>query len=142
VRILIVEDEILIALGMQSVLLQAGHIVTGLASTIQEALDIVALRRPDLALVNISLKGNKTAGIELAGIFQERYGIPSLFVSGDPKEARKNPDVALGYLSKPYASRTLLSSVEIARQIIHGEEHGSYPSGLELFHDSGNLIGK
>lgn len=141
-HILIVEDETLIALGMQSTLQQAGHIVIGLASTIQQALDIVASKRPDLALLNISLGGNHVAGIELAGHFQEQYGIPSLFISGDRQEARKNRHVALGYLSKPYAPRTLLATVDIARQIMHGEEHAPPPPGFELFYDGNKLVGK
>lgn len=54
-------------------------------------------------------------------------------MSGQIFEARAHRDVALGYLGKPYDAQTLLASVEIARQIIEGEERNPVPNSLELF---------
>jgi DNA-binding response OmpR family regulator len=134
-RILIVEDEMIAALDLQSTLEQAGHSVVGPAMTTAEALVLIEYDCPDLALVNINLKDGQGAGIELARILLERCGVPSLFISGQIHEARENRDAALGYLGKPWRPKTLLASIAVADRIIHGKKADPVPSGLELFKD-------
>jgi FixJ family two-component response regulator len=65
----------------------------------------------------------------------DKCGVPSLFVSGQIGEARKNKDAALGFLGKPWRSRTLLASVDVAHRLINGENPDPVPSELELFQD-------
>jgi len=132
-RILIVEDEMIAALDLEGTLEEAGHTVVGCAMTTEDALMVVGYDCPDLALVNINLKDGHGAGIELARVLLERYGVPSLFVSGQIRDARKNRDVALGYLMKPWRSKTLLASIEVADRIIHGQKAEPVPQELELF---------
>jgi two-component SAPR family response regulator len=141
-RILIVEDEALVALSLEGMLQDAGHTVIGPALTSAAAMRIIKDECPDLALVNINLKEERGAGIEVARYLLEYCGVPSIFVSGQILEARENRDVALGYINKPYNKNTLLRSVEIARQIICGEEKNITPNGLELFVDSNEPIKK
>jgi DNA-binding response OmpR family regulator len=134
-RILIVEDEMLVALDIQGTLESAGHTVIGIAMTIDEAAKISGNDCPDLALVNINLQEGRGAGIDFARDLLDKCGVPSLFVSGQAKEARENKDAALGYLGKPWGSRTLLASVDVAHRLINGENPDPVPPELELFRD-------
>jgi DNA-binding response OmpR family regulator len=134
-RILIVEDEMVVAWDIQSTLESAGHTIVGIAMSFGEADSIIKDGCPDLALVNINLKGGKGAGIDFARNLLDKCGIPSLFVSGQIGEARKNKDAALGFLGKPWRSRTLLASVDVAHRLINGENPDPVPPELELFQD-------
>ena len=78
-RILIVEDETLVALGTQADLETAGHTVVGLAMTSEEAINLADWCRPDLVLMDIRLaEGN---GVEAAQAIHTRWAIPSLFAT-------------------------------------------------------------
>jgi two-component SAPR family response regulator len=88
---------------------------------------------PDLALVNINLRDGRGAGIDFARDLLDRCGVPSLFISGQAREARENKDAALGYLGKPWRSGTLLASVDVAHRLINGENPDPVPPELELF---------
>ncbi|MGF7209695.1 two-component SAPR family response regulator [Skermanella aerolata] len=137
-RILIVEDEMIVAWNIQSTLENAGHIVVGIAMSFSEASRMIEDSCPELALVNINLKEGKGAGIDFARDLLDHCAVPSLFVSGQIKEARENKDVALGFLGKPWRSRTLLDSVDVAHRLINGEDPEPVPPGLELFRNTDN----
>lgn len=130
--ILIVEDEPLIALSLEAGLLQAGYRVLGPSATVERALQAAAKDRPDLALVDINLRGPRS-GIECARELRARWNVPSLFLSGARLEAYQNKGAALGFLAKPYETRTALASVVVAGSIIRGEKPRHVPHGLELF---------
>ncbi|GEO43546.1 hypothetical protein SAE02_76940 [Skermanella aerolata] len=132
-RVLIVEDEVIIAIDIQDTLESAGHTVIGIALTINDALAFIQAGCPDLALININLREGRGAGINLARDLLEQYRVPSLFVSGQCSEARQNRDAALGYLAKPWRTRALLDSVEVARRLINGQDPAPLPPELELF---------
>jgi two-component system, response regulator PdtaR len=132
-RILIVEDEMVIAWDIQSTLENAGHTVIGIAATVVKAMKIAEDNCPDLALVNINLREGRGVGIDFARDLLNKCGAPSIFVSGQLKEARESKDAALGYLGKPWRSGTLLASVDVAHRLINGENPDPVPPELELF---------
>ena len=66
-----------------------------------------------------------------------RWGVLSIFASGEMMEARRAKDVALGYIRKPYEVRTVLRSVEVARALMAGGTPGAVPRGFELFSAAG-----
>jgi two-component system, response regulator PdtaR len=132
VRILIVEDETLIALMLTDSLERGGHYVMGPASTLSEALALCELALPELALLDINLRDGKS-GVDVARALFERWGVLSIFASGQMTDARKASDVALGYIRKPYEARTVLRSVEVAREVMSGAKPSAVPAGFELF---------
>lgn len=131
-KILVLEDEFMLADMLEAELTGAGHTVLGPVATVAEALAIIAQTRPDLALVNINLK-NGSKGTDLARELAKGHHVCSLFVSGQLLEARQHKDVALGYITKPYRAATILESVDLAGRIMDGEKPAAVPSGLELF---------
>lgn len=118
--VLIVEDEVLIAFHLQALVEQAGYRVTDIASDPADAVSSAAERRPDFALMDVRLARGSN-GLEAAKMLYERFGIRSLFVSGNiDREMRAKAEELrpLGYLGKPFMAGDVLAALERAvRQI-------------------------
>jgi len=109
-RILIVEDEFLIALELENRLLEAGFVVTGIAATAGEAISRAGSEDPDLAIMDIRLAGSPD-GIEAALELFKSFGIRSIFASAHAdSDTRKRaaPASPIGWLPKPYPADMLL----------------------------------
>lgn len=132
-RILVVEDEPLIAMWTQAILQDAGYNVIGVARSNADAMAVVQKCKPDLVLMDINLSDGHGVGIDLARRIRQQFGACSLFLSGQSQEARANKDAALGYLAKPWEASTLLASIAAVQQIMRGEVPRRIPPGLELF---------
>jgi len=135
--ILLVEDELLIAVALEAALTEAGYSVAGPVPSAKDARELIERgERPVLAIININLRDGHGAGIELAREVLSRWGIHSLFVSGQRTEALANRDAALGYVNKPYSPQTVVQSVDVALRLLEGklEEGPAPPRELELFH--------
>jgi CheY-like chemotaxis protein len=79
--ILIVEDEFAVANNLNSILEKAGYSISGIAFSVDEALEMNRQKRPDLVLLDIHLKGAKT-GIDLAHLLA-KDDIPFVYVSAN-----------------------------------------------------------
>ncbi len=115
-RILIVEDEGIVALDMQSRLKRLKYQVVGIASTGEQALNLAGQHQPQLALMDIRLQGGMD-GIETARQLRARYGIPVVYLTAYADEAtlqRAKLTEPLGYLIKPFEERELYSTIEMA----------------------------
>jgi DNA-binding response OmpR family regulator len=130
--ILIVEDEVLIGLGLHMVLSLAGHHVRGPAMTVASALAIAAEEKPDIALVDVNLAGH-AEGLELARTLCEQHGTTIIFLTAQPDRARRARDIALGVITKPYDPQTPVRAVEVAAEARAGRQIARAPPGLELF---------
>ncbi|MCB4824971.1 response regulator [Roseicella aerolata] len=135
-RILVVEDEALIALMLTESLERAGHEVMGPAATLDEALALCEPAPPELALLDVDLQDGSN-GVDVARALFERWGVLSIFASGQLMEARRVRDIALGYIRKPYEAETVLRSVEMAREMLDGHQPREVPAGFELFSGGG-----
>lgn len=102
-KVLVVEDEVLLAMELSMKLKKAGYRVCPMVANGQEALSVARKCKPDIALLDISLAGEMT-GIELARNLSYEYGIPIIFMSGysetDIKQRIDDIDFA-DYLIKP-----------------------------------------
>jgi CheY-like chemotaxis protein len=79
-RILIVEDENIIAMDIQSILQKMGYDVFAIVSSGEESINIASLTMPDIVLMDIKLKG-KMNGIQAAEHIYDQFRIPIIFVS-------------------------------------------------------------
>jgi DNA-binding response OmpR family regulator len=131
-RILIVEDEAIIALCIGLTLQQAGHEVMGPAGRLEACLQLAEHEVPELALIDISLE-NGGSGIDVARALLKRWDVRSIYVSAQTAQARENGDVALGCLHKPFATRSLLETIEVAEILRQGALPLRLPEGLQLF---------
>ncbi len=131
-RILIVEDEALIAMVLADSLEDGGHVVVGPAATMAEALALCEAAPPELAVLDVNL-GDGSNGVDVARALLERWGVLSIFASAQMMEARRARDIALGHIRKPYGAETVLRSVEVAREVMRGGKPVTVPAGFELF---------
>jgi CheY-like chemotaxis protein len=115
-KVMVVEDEMLLALDLEDMLRDAGHTVVGQAADMQQALAIAedAQGRIDVAIMDINLARGSN-GIETAAALRQRWNIPCLFVSGNLDERTRElaaPCEPVGFVGKPYSEREVLSSLE------------------------------
>jgi PAS domain S-box-containing protein len=116
VRILIAEDELIVARDTENMLLSLGYEVLGLAATAEEAIALAGELSPDLILMDIRLKGD-ASGIEAATRIRDLYGLPVVFVSALADETtleRAKIAEPMGYLLKPYEEKDLRMMIEMA----------------------------
>lgn len=79
-RILIVEDEALVALDLRQTLEEFGLEVVGMAASAEEALALVEATQPDLALMDINIHGTFD-GIQTARILHDAFQVPAVFIT-------------------------------------------------------------
>jgi PAS domain S-box-containing protein len=116
VKLMIVEDEFIVATNLQADLEDQGYVVVGQADSGEEALALAADRRPDLALMDIRLKGSMD-GVETAWRLRQDLDIPVIFLTAYADERqleRVTLCEPLGYLQKPYEPRELRAIVDIS----------------------------
>jgi len=114
--VLIVEDELIVARDLQETLAGLGYNAVAIASSSDEALARATERRPDVALMDIRIKG-KRDGIETAEILRRHFGIPIVYLTAHADEAtidRAKKTEPQGYLLKPVKSGELRGSIEVA----------------------------
>ncbi len=114
--ILVVEDDGIQALLLQSILRRQGYAVAGPLAAGEEAIAYVASRPVDLILMDIELAG-AVNGINAAAILHETMDVPIIFLTGSSQDQLQKEAKAAqpyGYLSKPIDEQQLFSAVEIA----------------------------
>jgi two-component system, response regulator PdtaR len=113
--ILVVEDEFITGADLQSKLKKMGYNVPMVVDTGQKAIDAAAELKPDLILMDITLKGEMT-GIEAAAVIGNR-GIPVIFLTAHSDETTVDKavkSVPFGYLIKPLDERALKTTIQMA----------------------------
>lgn len=115
-RILVVDDEIIIARELEARLVALGYQVLGIASTGRGAVELTERSKPDLVLMDIVLRGDMD-GIEAAAEIRMRWGIPVIYVTAFADEAtllRAKITEPFGYIVKPFSERELRANIEMA----------------------------
>lgn len=110
--VLIVEDEMLLALDLEDILVEAGYRVVGNAVDMHQAVATCEAHgdRIDIAVMDVHL-ARGTSGVETARILRQRWDIPSLFVSGnldDKTRALAEEWAPVGFVGKPFSERAVL----------------------------------
>jgi signal transduction histidine kinase/DNA-binding NarL/FixJ family response regulator len=115
-RILIVEDQRIVAADLEATLERLGYAVVGTASTGEDAVRQAEVSRPALALMDIRLRGGMD-GIEVASVLGERFDIPVVYLTAYADEEtiqRARATSPFGYLVKPFNERELRGAIEVA----------------------------
>lgn len=128
-RILIVEDEALVAFDNEHLLGEAGYEVVATVDTLAEAVRVLAEEPVDLVLSDIKLRGEGD-GMDVARAAAAR-NVPVLFVTGNcPVEARS---LGIGCLAKPYTDRVLKNALDALDKTLRGEKVKKAPAGLSIY---------
>ena len=131
-RILIVEDEPLVAFDNEHLLGENGYQVVGTVDSLADAVRVLGEEPVDLVLSDIKLNGDGD-GTDVARAASAK-GVPVLFVTGNcPLEARS---LGVGCLAKPYTNRMLKSALETVDRKLQGKTVRRLPSGLTLYEEA------
>lgn len=132
VKILVVEDEVITAHAIISMVEKMGYECVGTAIRAKKALEMAKALKPDLALLDITLKGEET-GIWLAGELKKELNIPYIFLTslGDKKTIEEaTATMPYGYLLKPLEAQNLYAAIETAlARFSHENSTKSAPNG-------------
>ncbi len=154
IRLLIVEDEVIIAKDLEQHLRRWGYEVVGLATSSDEALQLAVDALPDLILMDIQLDGGGLDGVETTALIYQQIDIPVIYLTAHSDERtleRAKPTRPFGYLVKPVDFPTLHASIEMAvythsirQQLVESElQHKSILStaldGFMLVDTTGHL---
>lgn len=115
-RILIVEDERIVAMDVRGALADLGYDVVGIAASCADALAKAEALRPDLVLMDVRLDG-ATDGIATAALLRERHAVSIVYLTAnaDPTTlGRALADAPGGFLTKPFSPATLHATIEVA----------------------------
>ena len=116
IRIIVVEDEHLIALDIKRTLIKIGYDVVGVVDNGEEAILMAGQLKPDLIFMDINLNGEMD-GVETAEIIYQSYNIPVVFLTALSDSLTLNKakmTEPFGYIIKPFDYRILKTSVEMA----------------------------
>ena len=131
-RILIIEDEALVAMELRFVLEDLGYEVVGTAADARSARNMVRETEVDLALVDIHLSDGPT-GVELGRELGQEQGVTVLFMTANPGMVRNGVAGTIGVLSKPTDERAVQTAVDYALRRRTGQPVDYAPPGLQLF---------
>jgi DNA-binding NarL/FixJ family response regulator len=115
-RILIVEDDAVVAADIEQIVNDLGHAVAGMADSGEETIRLLDQSSPDLVLIDIGLAGPMD-GIELAGRIRSQLDTPVVFISGYSADEVIRRAVSTGshaYLTKPFRPADLNAAIRIA----------------------------
>ncbi|MEA3053208.1 MAG: two-component system, response regulator PdtaR [Sphingomonadales bacterium] len=130
-RILIVEDEPLVAFDNEHLLRECGYEVVATVDTLAEAVRVLGEEDVDLVLSDIQLNGDGD-GMDVARAAGARQ-VPVLFVTANcPIEARS---LGVGCLAKPYSDKVLKGALEAVDRTLQGKKVKKLPAGLSLYEE-------
>ena len=118
IKVMVVEDEAIIALDIQTQLVQAGFAVTGRASSAARAFHLIEQDSPEVVLMDIKLKGHMD-GVQAASIIRSRYGLPVIYLtshSDDTTLDRARATEPYGFLLKPFSIASVKANITMAVQ--------------------------
>jgi DNA-binding LytR/AlgR family response regulator len=124
-RILIVEDEMVIGANISLQLSKLGYEVTGIVPRGEEALVHVRDNQPDIVLLDIQLKGN-IDGIQTAEMMQKEHDIPVIYLTANADDAHFNRAKAThpyAFISKPYKNLDLKRAIELTASRLQSGAH-------------------
>ncbi len=116
VKLLLVEDEVIISLDITRILQSLGYEVLATVPTAEEAISLAQTLRPNLVLMDIILKGDLD-GIEAAKIIRRTTGIPVVYLTGNADThtvRRARESGPYGYVLKPVTTQSLFSTIDTA----------------------------
>jgi CheY-like chemotaxis protein len=132
-RVLIVEDEYLVAADLEAALEDLGYTSVGIAQDLETALDL-ARSGPDIALVDVHLRDGETGPL-IARRLVEEFAVKVLFVTANPRMV-VDTDLpgAIGVIGKPCPHNLIAAALDYALDVEGGVTLPAPPVGLTLLH--------
>jgi CheY-like chemotaxis protein len=131
-RVLIVEDDFMVADCLEAVLSAAGYNVCGVAGGGADALLLDTCHQPDLAVIDFRLQDGEY-GTEVGAALCTRRAIGVLYVSGNADDPRLQDAKGTACIAKPYSASSMISALQmVSERVFHGAESAEFPHGFWL----------
>lgn len=131
-RVLIIEDEALLAMELEGLVEEAGHTVVGWATSSSEAHTLVDSVEADLAFVDIHLSDGPT-GVDVARYITGQKCSMAVFMTANPKRIPENFAGAVGVIAKPYTIHGLMAALQYLHEgVRHPPPASALPIGFTL----------
>ena len=125
-RVLIVEDEAIVALELELAVQAAGHVVAGVAADLREAVAVAREGDVDLALLDINLRDGRT-GVRIAELLAKDHRISVVFLTANPDLVPQGFADALGVYPKPYEIEAVGELIRFAARVRQTDTAGDPP---------------
>jgi AmiR/NasT family two-component response regulator len=129
-KVLIAEDEVLVALDLAYMVEEAGYIVVGPCSSLAEVKKVAVETPPDLAVIDVKL--GRDSGKDVCAYLHQEFGTTCVFVTAHPSSLIKNRFGALGSVTKPFGREDILGLLRYMEGIRAGKTPKA-PRFLVLF---------
>jgi two-component system, response regulator PdtaR len=119
-KVLIVEDEVLIAIYLEALVVGFGHQVCAVAASASEAIENAAVHTPDVAIMDICLAGG-ASGSDVAHVLYVRQGLRCIFLSGNLDSATRralDPCKPIDFVDKPILPVPLRRALRTAERLV------------------------
>ena len=131
-KVLIVEDDLLIADCTEEFLVRSGYEVCGIARTVDEAVDLGRRHRPDLILLDLRL-ADGGFGTQVAAQLTALSRVGVLYATGNISQFALDMTDGDAYIVKPYSSGDLVRSLEIVSEVVStGSASPPFPRGFRM----------
>ncbi len=132
-KVLIAEDSILLADMLESFLEDEGYNVCGIASTVNEAVMLVDLHQPDIAILDYRL-ADGDFGSQIPPLLKHKLSMGILYVSGDPLNTILTENDGDAYIQKPYGMQDLIRALDIIVEMKSGHivAPSMFPRGFNI----------
>lgn len=131
-KIMIVEDDLMIADMTEQVLVEHGYEVCGIARTVESAVTLARMHEPALILLDLRL-AEGGLGTDVAIQLSSVNGLGILYATGNATQLQLSPADGHAYLVKPYRPSSLLRGLEIVADLIAtGSSTLPFPQGFHL----------
>ena len=129
-KILVVEDEIFVAIEIEYAIRELGHEPVGIAAERASALDLG--KGADIALVDLNLRDGAT-GVEIGRDLANRHDVTVLFMTANPSQLGNGVPGTLGVIAKPVADSELRAAIRYAVARHYEHVDAEPPARLQLF---------
>jgi DNA-binding response OmpR family regulator len=133
-RVLIVEDDFMVADCLEAILSASGYAVCGVAGGVADALELDARHLPHLAVVDFRLQDGEY-GTEVGAALCKRRNVGVLYVSGNADDPRLQNARGTACIAKPYSASSIVAAVQmVSERVFQGTEATQFPQGFWLPH--------
>ncbi len=132
-KVLIAEDNILLADLLGDYLTSQNYDVCGLAHTVDEAVALADLHKPDIAVFDFRLS-NGEFGSQIRERMQDKKSMAIIYVSGDPLDNKLSREDGDAYIQKPYGMKDLSRALQIVAEMKQQRDVSNlvHPKGFHL----------
>ena len=117
-RVLIVEDEALVLMQLETLLEDKGHIVVGTAMSAEEAIPLIHELRPELVLLDVHLRDG-SSGLDVARAVRDQDNVTVVFLTANMRKLADDMDGAAAAIAKPFNERMLEGSIAYLEECVH-----------------------